>query len=310
LAEHYLEYVFVEWEFRRLVNRNQRLQKHFSGCAWAEGPVYFRDAGHLLWSDIPNNRILRFVPEHSGLGGTVSVYRQPSNYTNGHTRDREGRLVSCEHGGRRVTRTEPDGSITVIADRYEGKRLNSPNDVVVKSDGTIWFTDPPYGHKSDLEGWIGESELGRNYVFRFDPMSGELVIVADDFTNPNGIGFSPDEKRLYVADTGRSFDPDGPLHIRVFDVGEDNRLRGGRVFAAPDVGASDGFRCDMEGNVWSSAGDGVQVFNPAGALLGKVLVPEVVANLTFGGSKGNRLFICGTTSLYSLYVHANGCQQP
>jgi len=310
MAEQYLEFVYVDWAFRGLVNRNQRVQKLYSGCAWAEGPVYFRDGDFLLWSDIPNNRILRFIPDLTGLGGTVSVFRQPSNFTNGHTRDREGRLVSCEHGGRRVSRTELDGTITVLADRWQGKRLNSPNDVVVKSDGTVWFTDPPYGHKTDLEGHKGESEIGRNYVFRFDPRDSSIAVAADDFTNPNGIAFSPDEKRLYIADTGKSFDPNGPLHIRVFDVRGDNTLANGKVFAAPDTGASDGFRCDTEGNVWTSAGDGVHVFNPAGALLGKILIPETVANVCFGGQKRNRLYICGTTSLYAVYVHANGCARP
>lgn len=310
MSEQVSEYLVVDPSFRQLFNPNQRLLKLFTGCAWAEGPVYFRDQDVLLWSDIPNNRILRFTPDQSGLEGSVSVYRQPSNYTNGHTRDREGRLISCEHGGRRVSRTEYDGRVTVIADNYQGKRLNSPNDVVVKSDGTIWFTDPPYGHKSDLEGHKGESEIGANYVYRFDPRTDRLDVVADDFTNPNGLAFSPDEKTLYIADTGKSFDPDGPLHIRKFAVSETNTLSGGEVFAAPDVGASDGFRCDTEGNVWTSAGDGVHVFNPSGALLGKILVPEVVANVTFGGFKRNRLYICATTSLYAVYLPVNGAQVP
>ncbi|SNB60735.1 gluconolactonase [Arboricoccus pini] len=310
MSEQVSEYLVVDPSFKRLFNPNQRLLKLFTGCAWAEGPVYFRDQDVLLWSDIPNNRILRFTPDQSGLQGSVSVYRQPSNYANGNTRDREGRLISCEHGGRRVSRTEYDGKITVIADNSQGKRLNSPNDVVVKSDGTIWFTDPPYGHKSDLEGHKGESEIGANYVYRFDPRTDRLEVVADDFTNPNGLAFSPDEKTLYIADTGKSFDPNGPLHIRRFAVSETNALSGGEVFAAPDVGASDGFRCDTEGNVWTSAGDGVHVFNPAGALLGKILVPEVVANITFGGFKRNRLYICATTSLYAIYLPVNGAQVP
>lgn len=304
------EYELHDYGFRRLINRNQRVLKLADGCAWAEGPVYFRDAGCLLWSDIPNNRMLRWVPDVSGLGGQVSVFRQPSDHTNGNTRDREGRLVSCEHGTRRVTRTEYDGRITVIADNYRGKRLNSPNDVVVKSDGTIWFTDPPYGHVTDLEGHKGVSELGRNHVFCFDPRDGSLAIVADDFTNPNGLCFSPDERLLYIADTGRSFDPDGPQHIRIFEVGEGNRLKGGRVFASPDVGAADGIRVDTEGNLWSSAGDGVHVFDRGGALVGKIRVPEVVSNLCFGGVKRNRLFMTGTTSLYAVYLHANGAQVP
>ncbi|MEO1018487.1 MAG: SMP-30/gluconolactonase/LRE family protein [Pseudomonadota bacterium] len=304
------EYVIVDPAFGRLINKNARLLQLYDGCLWAEGPVYFRDGDFLLWSDIPNNRIMRWTPDVSGARGHVSVYRQPSNNTNGHTRDNQGRLVSCEHGGRRVSRTEYDGKITVIADNYQGKKLNSPNDVVVKSDDTIWFTDPPYGHKSDYEGHKGISELGQNYVFKFDPKDGSLEIVADDFTNPNGICFSPDEKTLYIADTGKSFDPNGPLHIRKFDVSGDNKLANSQVFAAPDVGASDGFRCDTEGRVWTSAGDGVHCFAPNGDLLGKILVPEVVANVTFGGFKKNRLFICGTTSLYAVYVHATGAQKP
>ncbi|MDX6752645.1 SMP-30/gluconolactonase/LRE family protein [Geminicoccaceae bacterium 1502E] len=310
MPERIGEYEIHDKRFRRLVNRNQRLVKLFEGCAWAEGPVFFKDGNFLLWSDIPNDRMLRWVPDVSGLSGQVSVYRQPAGYSNGNTRDREGRLVTCEHGNRRVSRTEHDGRITVLADRYEGKRLNSPNDVVVKADGTVWFTDPPYGHVSDLEGYRGESELAGNFLFRLDPRDGRLAIMADDFRNPNGLAFSPDEKRLYVADTGKSFDPDGPQHIRVFDVSEDNRLSGGEVFAAPDTGASDGFRCDIDGNVWTSAGDGVHCFSPGGELLGKIMVPEVVANLTFGGPRGNRLFICGTTSLYAVWTHANGAQVP
>ena len=310
MAETMGEYLHLDPSFARLVNGNMRLHRLWTGAAWAEGPVWFRDGDYLLFSDIPNNRILRFVPDHSGLGGTVSVYRQPSNNTNGHTRDFEGRLVSCEHGGRRVSRTEHDGTITALAERWQGKRLNSPNDVVVKSDGTVWFTDPPYGILTDLEGWRGEQEYGGCHVFRFDPRDGSLEAVCTDFVKPNGLAFSPDEKLLYVADTGASHDPDGPRHIRVFAVGEDNGLKGGEVFAICDAGLFDGFRCDTEGRLWSSAGDGVHCFAPSGELLGKILVPEVVANVCFGGLKRNRLYICGTTSLYAVLTLATGAQRP
>ncbi|MEK0084814.1 SMP-30/gluconolactonase/LRE family protein [Benzoatithermus flavus] len=304
------EYLIADPIFTHLVSLNARLVKLWTGAAWAEGPVYFRDGDYLLFSDIPNNRIMRFVPDLSGLGGTVSVYRQPSNNTNGHTRDREGRLVSCEHGARRVTRTELDGRITVLADRWQGKRLNSPNDVVVKSDGTVWFTDPPYGILSDLEGWRGELEYGGCHVFRFDPKTDRLDVVCDDFVKPNGLAFSPDERRLYIVDTGASHDPEGPRHIRVFEVDEDNRLSGGAVLCTCDVGLYDGLRVDTEGRIWTSAGDGVHCYTPDGQLLGKILVPEVVANVCFGGLKRNRLYVCGTTSLYAVYTHVNGAQLP
>ena len=306
MAETMGEYLHLDPSFARLVNGNMRLHRLWTGAAWAEGPVWFRDGDYLLFSDIPNNRILRFVPDHSGLGGTVSVYRQPSNNTNGHTRDYEGRLVSCEHGGRRVSRTEHDGTITALAERWQGKRLNSPNDVVVKSDGTVWFTDPPYGILTDLEGWRGEQEYGGCHVFRFDPRDGSLEAVCTDFVKPNGLAFSPDEKLLYIADTGASHDPDGPRHIRRFKVGEDNGLKGGKVFASCDAGLFDGFRCDTEGRIWTSAGDGVHCFLPNGDLIGKIRIPELVANVCFGGAQRNRLFICGCTSLYSAYLAING----
>lgn len=310
MSETAFEYAIVDPVFRGLIARNMRLVKLWSGAAWTEGPVYFGDGDHLLFSDIPSDRILRFVPDHSGLLGTVSIYRQPAGYANGHTRDRAGRLVSCEHGARRVTRTEHDGRITVVADRYQGRRLNSPNDVVVKSDGTIWFTDPPYGIQSDLEGHRGEMEYGGACVFCFDPGTGELRPVADDFDRPNGLAFSPDETTLYVADSGAPRGPDGPRHIRAFDVDGRNRLARGRVLADCDAGRFDGFRIDTEGRIWASANDGVHCLSPAGALLGKILVPEVVSNVCFGGPKRNRLFITATTSLYAVYTHVNGAQRP
>jgi len=295
----------LDERFRSMTLGNAWLEKLHGGMLWAEGPVYFADGDYLLWSDIPNNRIMQFVE-----GAGVRVFRQPSNNSNGNTRDRQGRLVTCEHGARRVTRTEPDGSITVLADNYRGKRLNSPNDVVVKSDGSIWFTDPPYGILSAYEGGKSASELGTCYVFRLDPRDGGLSIVADDFVKPNGIAFSPDETTLYVADTGASHDPEGPHHIRAFAVEGGARLGQGRVFAEINPGLADGFRLDRDGNLWTSAGDGVHCFSPAGELLGKIKVPEVVSNVTFGGPKRNRLFITATTSLYAIYVAQEGAQLP
>ncbi|MCA1367102.1 SMP-30/gluconolactonase/LRE family protein [Bradyrhizobium sp. BRP14] len=290
--------------FARMIVGSARLEELYTGCRWAEGPVWFSDANQLLWSDIPNQRMLRWTPEDG-----VSVFRQPSNFANGHTRDRQGRLISCEHGTRRVTRTEIDGSITVLAESYQGKRLNSPNDVVVRSDETIWFTDPTYGILSDYEGYRAEPEQETRNVYRLDPQIGELEAVVTDFNQPNGLAFSPDEKILYVADSGASHDEGLPRHIRAFDVAAGG-LANGRVFATIDNGIPDGIRTDMAGNLWSSAGDGVHCFAPDGTLLGKILVPQTVANLTFGGPRRNRLFITATTSLYSIYVTATGAQMP
>jgi gluconolactonase len=293
------DYEIIHPRFASLLLGNCQLEKIHTGTRWAEGPCYFADTGVLIWSDIPNNRMLRYV---EGLG--VDVFRQPSHCSNGNTRDLHGRLVSCEHETRRVTRTEYDGRITVLADRYQGKRLNSPNDVVVKSDGSIWFTDPPYGILSDYEGKKSPSELGNNYVFRIDPATNALAVVASDFDKPNGIAFSPDESQLFVADSG------SPRHLRVFDVIDGQRLGSGRVFAECGDGIYDGFRFDTEGNLWTSTRAGVSVYAPDGELLGKIRVPEAVANLTFGGAKKNRLFITATTSLYAVFVNARGAQTP
>ena len=240
-------------------------------------------------------------------GAGISTYRAPSNFANGHTRDRAGRLISCEHGSRRVTRTELDGTITVIADRFEGKRLNSPNDVVVKSDGTIWFTDPHYGIMTDYEGHRAEQELPCT-LYRVDPATGAMMAMVTDAACPNGLAFSPDESRLYVADTGRMFSDD-PQHIRVFDV-TDTGLSGGAVFHSIAPGAADGIRCDQDGNLWSSAGDGVHCLSPGGTLLGTVRVPEVVSNICFGGRGKHRLFITATTSLYAVSLNRSGVQIP
>ncbi|MXQ10050.1 SMP-30/gluconolactonase/LRE family protein [Microvirga makkahensis] len=296
--------VVLDERFRRLVISSARLEKLAEGCRWAEGPAYFPAGRYLVWSDVPNDRMMRF----DETSNAVSVFRAPSGYSNGNTVDRQGRLVTCEHGHRRVTRTEHDGSITVIASHYDGKRLNSPNDVVVKSDGSIWFTDPAYGIDSDYEGHKGDSEIGACHVYRVDPQSGSVSVAAGDFVRPNGLAFSPDERRLYVADTGATHVADGPRHIRVFDVGESGRLTGGDIFATCTSGLFDGFRLDEAGRIWTSAGDGVHCYESDGTLIGKILVPEAVANVVFGGVKRNRLYICATTSLYSILLPVNGAK--
>ena len=298
-------YEIFDRRFRSLMIGIAQLDKLADGCVWAEGPVWFGDGGYLLWSDIPNNRMLRWTPETG-----VSTYRADSNNSNGNTRDRQGRLVTCEHLTRRVTRTEPDGSITVIADRYKNKRLNSPNDVVVKSDGTIWFTDPSYGILTEFEGSRSEQEQGGCYVYRVDPATGEIATVVEDFVKPNGLAFSPDEKVLYIADSAASHDPDAPHHIRAFDVVDGNRLRNSRVFCDIETGIPDGFRLDVQGNLWTSTNLGVECYAPDGTLLGRINVPEIVANVTFGGKRRNRLFITATTSLYAVYVNTTGAQTP
>lgn len=297
----YVPFEVLDPRFKPLVNGTAKLERLYTGCRWAEGPAWFEAGRYLLWSDIPNNRIMRW----DGTDGSVSVYRQPSNNTNGHTVDRQGRLVSCEHLGRRVSRTEHDGSITILADRFEGKRFNSPNDVVVRSDGSIWFTDPAYGIDWDYEGQKAESEIGACHVYRIDP-NGTITRVADDFARPNGLAFSPDESKLYIADTGATHVENGPRHIRVFDVVDGRTLRGGEVFATCTAGLFDGFRLDEDGRIWTSAADGVHCYDPDGTLIGKIRVPEIVANVCFGESRRNRLFICGTTSLYSYYTLVRG----
>ncbi len=293
-------YDIVDPIFRNYVVNNAGLKTLATGFDWTEGPVWFGDADCLLFSDIPNDTIHRWNRQ-TGL----STYRAPSHFANGNTRDRQGRLVTCEHGARRVTRTEYDGRVTVIADSFQGKRLNSPNDVVVKSDGSIWFTDPHYGIISDYEGHKAEEELPCN-VYRVDPKTGDMQAVLTDFDCPNGLAFSPDESVLYVADTGRKFDAVRTRHIRRFDVSADGALTGGEVFHKIDPGAADGFRCDLQGNVWSSAADGVHCLGPSGALLGKIRVPELVSNLCFGGRANHQLFITATTSVYSIALGISG----
>jgi len=300
-------YTVLDERFRRVTLGTATLETLWTGGRWLEGPAYFAAGRYLVWSDIPNNRILRW----DETDGSVSVFRQPSHNANGHTVDREGRLVSCEHQTRAISRIEIDGSRTVLVDRVGGVRLNSPNDVIVKSDGTIWFSDPTYGIDSDYEGDAAVSEIGASHVYRYDPASQTCAAVTSDFVKPNGLAFSPDERHLYIADTGATHVRGGPHHIRRFAVGSDGQtLSGGEVFATCDAGLFDGFRFDAHGNLWTSAGDGVHCYAPDGVLLGKISVPEGVANLCFGGPKRNRLFICATTSLYAIYVNAQGCRRP
>jgi gluconolactonase len=273
------------------------------GFRWAEGPVWFGDGRFLLWSDIPNNRIMKWEEET----GMVSVFRKPSGFANGNTRDRQGRLVTCEHGGRRVSRTEYDGTVSVLADRLDGKRLNSPNDVVVKSDGSVWFTDPPFGLLGYYEGYVAQQELPAN-VYRIDGATGALTVVAEGVSGPNGLAFSPDESILYVVES-RSV----PCNILAYDVVDGGRgIANRRTLIAAGPGTPDGFRCDVDGNLWCGWGmgdpalDGVAVFNPDGRLIGRIDLPERCANVCFGGTYRNRLFMASSTSVYALYVNTQG----
>ncbi len=301
--------VVIDKRFEKYFQTTAAIERIWTGARWAEGPVWFGDGRFLLFSDVPGNAIFRWTEET----GKISKFRNPSNFTNGNTRDKQGRLISCEHDSRRVTRTEPDGTITILADKFQGKRLNAPNDVVVHSNGSIWFTDPGYGILSNYEGHIDKFELATN-VYRLDPLSGDLNTVAGDFIRPNGLCFSPDEKLLYIADTGQPADKPHP--IKVFDVIDGKKLANGRLFCDMGKGTSDGIRCDVDGNIWSAAGwggegyDGVHIFAPDGKLIGKICLPEACANLCFGGIKRNRLFMTASQSLYSLYVNTQGAQVP
>lgn len=290
------------------------LVRVWTGGVWTEGPVWFGDSHSLIWSDIPNDRLLRY----DTVTGTTTLFREPSHYTNGNTRDRQGRLISCEQGTRRLTRTEYDGRITVLADKYQGKPLNSPNGVIVKSDDTIWFTDPSYGISGDHEGNRGESELPRN-VYRLDPKNGQLAVVIGDFSMPNGLCFSPDEKKLYITDSGELGGPQAKTLIRVFDVGDNGKLSNDKVFhdfadvQQPYI--ADDIRADEDGNIWAAGGwspnhamNGVRVFAPDGTPLGAIVTPEVAANLCFGGHHHNRLFIAASTSIYAIDVGTRGVE--
>jgi gluconolactonase len=304
-------YEVVDPRFRKYIVGNAAVERLYTGARWAEGPVWFGDGRYLLFSDIPNNRMLRWLEDT----GEVSVFRSPSNYSNGNFRDREGRLVTCEHDTRRVTRTEHDGSITVLLDQFQGKKLNAPNDIVVHSDGAIWFSDPGYGIMNDYEGHKAAFELPAN-LYRLDPNTHEATAVATDMIKPNGLCFSPDEKKLYVVDTGEPKHPGDPHPIRVYDVEGGTHLTNGRLFVNMAPGSSDGIRCDVDGNVWSAAGwgpegfNGVHVFAPDGTLIGKIHLPETCANLCFGGAKKNRLFMAASQSLYAVYVNTQSAQKP
>lgn len=275
------------------------VEAHFDEGRWLEGPAYSPAWRSLLFSDIPNDRVLRF----DETTGAVGVWRQPAGYANGRTIDRQGRVISCEQGSRSVTRVEPDGSVTVLADRWDGRRLNSPNDVVVKADGTVWFTDPSYGIDGDYEGHRAPSESDGCHVYRIDP-AGAVVRVAADFERPNGLAFSADERQLYIVDTRRK-------HIRRFDVDDANQLSGGEVLADCDAGSFDGIRIDHRDRIWAAAHDGLHCFDPGdGALLGKLKLPEVCSNLTFGGPKRNILYITATNTLFSIMVNFTGASYP
>lgn len=289
--------------FSALTLGNAPLEVLGEGFAWLEGPVWFADHDCLLFSDLPNDRVMRW----SETGG-VSVFRKPSGFANGHTRDLEGRLISCSHRRRCVTRTELDGRETVLASHFDGRRLNSPNDVVVDAHGVIWFSDPPYGIQTDYEGGKAEPELPPT-LYRLDPRAGRLEVAADDFEGPNGLCFSPDGRLLYVAETGAQFAEDPVRHIRVFDVA-DGRLRNGRVFHTVAPGYADGLRCDEEGRIWTSSGEGVHCLDPSGALLGKILTGGVVSNIAFGGRARSRLFICAAHRLMAVYTNVRGAQRP
>lgn len=291
----------LDERFNRCFVGHAAVERLWTGGRWLEGPAWFAAGRYLLFSDIPNNRMMRF----DETDGSVSVFRALSNNSNGNTVDTQGRLVTCEHLARRVTRTEHDGSIRVVADRFEGKRLNSPNDVVVKSDGTVWFSDPTYGIDTDYEGDRAESDLGASNVYCVDPESGAISCVVTNMVKPNGLAFSPDESLLYVVDTGITHHKDGPRHIRKFAV-DGRSLTDLGVHAVCTAGLFDGIRVDTAGRIWAGAGDGVHCIDPDGTLIGKVRLPETVANLTFGGPKRNRLFITGRQSLYSVFVVANG----
>lgn len=288
--------------FRRLIHVNARIDTLWSGGRWTEGPAYFAAGRYLIWSDIPNDRILRW----DEMNGQVAVFEQPCRNQNGHTVDLQGRMIACEHRGRCVSRYEIDGTRTILADSYAGKRLNSPNDVVVKSDGSIWFTDPSYGIDSDYEGDAAPMEQDGRHVYRIDP-AGTVSRVIDDMKQPNGLAFSTDESVLFVADTGRTHFPGCKPKIRRYPLAADGRSLGeGQDFIVCDTGLFDGFRVDAHGNIWASAGDGVHCYAPDGTLLGKILLDEVVANVCFGGPKRNRLFICATTTLRAIYVNTRG----
>lgn len=282
--------------FRALVLPNVHVERLFSEGRWLEGPVYVPAGRYLLFSDIPNNRVLRW----DETDNSISTFASPSNFANGHTIDRQGRVLACEHLSRSVTRVEHDGTVTVVADGFEGKRLNSPNDLVVAEDGAVWFTDPTYGISTEYEGARSPSEIGSRNVYRVDPQGG-IAAVSTDFVQPNGLAFSPDGKVLYVVDSGCE-----PSALHAFDVVDGRALGGRRLISECAAGIYDGIRIDRHGNIWAGAADGVHCLAPDGALLGKIRLPETTANICFGAAHRNRLFMCATRSLFSVYLNTSG----
>jgi gluconolactonase len=299
------QFEIFDERFLSMLLPDSKLEKLASGAVWSEGPVFLEADQSVIWSDIPGNRLLRW----SAADG-LNEFLTPSHFQNGHTLDLQGRIIACSHGERAVIRLEHDGNWTVLVNRFEGKKLNSPNDVVVKSDGTIWFSDPPYGLIQPHEGYGGIQEQAGCYVYRFDPVNLDIDAVVTDMEKPNGLAFSGDEKTLYVSDTSASHDENGKHHIRAYDVLDDSSTANGRVFATIEPGLPDGFRLDNQGWIFTSSKDSVQVFTPDGSLLGKILVPETVGNLTFGGTNKDRLFITASSSLYSINLNTQGLQRP
>jgi gluconolactonase len=300
-----VERVVRDPRFERLVPADSELVWLAGGGTWVEGPVYLPGEDAVVWSDVRQNVVRRW----SATDGASELHR-PSDFANGHTLDHDGRILACEHGLRRVSRYEGDGSRTTVVDRYEGKRFNSPNDIVVASDGAIWFTDPPYGILDDNEGYKADSELGGCFVFRLDRATGELAIASDFLVHPNGLAFSPDERILYVSDTSIARPGGDNHHIVAFDVVEGRRLESPRIFKVIEPGLSDGMRVDIEGNVWTSSGDGIQVFDSEAGELGRILLPEEASNCTFGGPDGRRLYITATSTLWSIEVGIRGAVTP
>jgi gluconolactonase len=293
----------IQPAFESLIIGHAKLERLWTGGRWTEGPAYFPAGRYLVFSDIPNNRIMRF----DETSGVTSVFRDPARNTNGHTVDSQGRLISCEHQGRGISRTEHDGRVVMLATHFEGRRLNSPNDVVVNSDGSIWFTDPTYGIDSDYEGDAAPSEIGASNVYRLDPDNGNMAAVATDRVKPNGLAFSPDERTLYISDTGATHVPNHPRSITAYAVGSGGRnLTAPRIFAVSDAGFFDGFRLDVQGNIWTSTAEGVRCYAADGRHLGTIKVPELVSNVCFGGPKRNRLYITAQTSLFAIYLNTNG----
>lgn len=286
----------VDPAFKSLILPNVHVDLLYTGGRWLEGPVYVPAARHLLVSDIPNNRVLRY----DDVAGTVATFEAPSNFANGHTLDREGRVISCEHLTRSVTRREHDGSLTVLADRFDGKRLNSPNDVIADGEGTIWFTDPTYGISTPYEGSLAESEVGSRNVYRLT-RDGRLDAVVTDLQQPNGVALSRDEQTLFVVDSGVQ-----PAQLMAYDLDSRRNLQAGRLFSECNDGMYDGLRVDTAGHIWTSAGDGVHCLNQDGRVIGKILIPETVSNVCFGGPEKNRLFITATRSLYAVYLNVRG----